>query len=776
MADSLPAMGVVGADAAPVSGGQIASSSISAGQSVQMIQQQNLTGASAVMQGIQQARAQDAAQTDAIMGLVKGAVAPMIKDEQDRAYLQGQARVMQGETAKDIIDQQPWYSSIFGKDATAQGAAYQGAMDQANQTSVALLANSDENRKMSPSEYQQKFINTVLTSTTGDPDMDRMYREQMMHNSQSMYDQQYKANFKYVQDENQKASAKRMQGTLQFHNATILNSKAEGTPLSADSQAAIDEQLIQSFMPLPGQTEESWNKAMMGAMLDAANTGNLHSLNLIQKSAIWGKLSPEDQDKITARRTAYETGHYKEMAGRDLNDQFMNLKENYAYGKVPGKTQAEKDAYLIHATDNLNKQFRDRTGAQRDFIDPQETSAQIGKAIEHVYRKEELRANEAQRAANSRKLMYEKDALEERHKQEKLADGVADYMSGNAGAYSHGYAGMDEPTRQEVARQVTLKLSNGDPDQSAKLLVQNGQVQGLSANSEILKPFKTMIKDGIDAYQYSHQISPNLAKAIDLGKRMIVQPGGEAVLNKYDPQLAQIVKAASAHGADVPLSNIVETTLNVDHKAFSDRLPEEKKDIQERGRDALKSEAKARYPGLSDEQYSHIADMGGSHVRARAGRNVSPEISAKEYIDTYPGEVVGGQLVDMHPGQNSAIQALGYGQAAGAQDRLDTDFHETVLQALKEQTGITDPDKLGDMLETAHVIRHDDQAEGNNPMKLPQYSIHFDDPTRQDVIVRGSMILKTKDLALKDRIGNKGRLSHNKSNKASNWTSNFAAF
>ncbi|RPA32810.1 hypothetical protein EGC79_20400 [Shewanella vesiculosa] len=73
-----------------------------------------------------QARQVQAAQPDptmaALMKLGGNLLAPAVKREQETQFMQGMQRAAEGEAVKEIVDEQPWYSKVFGATSLVDGA------------------------------------------------------------------------------------------------------------------------------------------------------------------------------------------------------------------------------------------------------------------------------------------------------------------------------------------------------------------------------------------------------------------------------------------------------------------------------------------------------------------------------------------------------------------------------------------------------------------------------------------------------------------------------
>src|SRR5699024_680508 len=186
------------------------------------------------------------------------------QEAQEDKFAEGYLRHMQGEAVADIAEENP-FKGIFGDGAAVRGA--RAAQVQNSGSSVLAWVQANQGSLIGmPADAQRKAVaDYIQTLNTGDPQADMLIAQNAMKILPAVMDNLTRAS----EGENQRQAALAQADTLEQH--------AQGLQYAADQVAkgqlapehydALKAQAIQSAMPMPGQSPESYRASMQGNML-----------------------------------------------------------------------------------------------------------------------------------------------------------------------------------------------------------------------------------------------------------------------------------------------------------------------------------------------------------------------------------------------------------------------------------------------------------------------------------------------------------------------------
>ena len=93
---------------------------------------------------------------------------PHLEKERTERFVQGMQQAAQGQAITEIVDEQPWYSKIFGDTHVIDGARAFSSYAKVQEEATAVEADMDNLRTKSPQEAQKYFADRIAKSQTGD--------------------------------------------------------------------------------------------------------------------------------------------------------------------------------------------------------------------------------------------------------------------------------------------------------------------------------------------------------------------------------------------------------------------------------------------------------------------------------------------------------------------------------------------------------------------------------------------------------------------------------
>lgn len=207
-------------------------------------------------------------------------------------FLKGMQQAASGEALTDIINEQPWYTKIFGPSGAADGArAY------TVQAGVASWANQQEKdmaelRKKSPDAIPEYINKNVNDLKTGDTATDVMMGMQIMKDAPTLMKVHARENYKYQQEQSVKARYAAMDAA-----ATSLQTAAGAEPDIYDQydNESRKYNLYQAIVLKPGEDQASQQASLKTFVQSQALAGNFHVLNHMVNDGIFGDLQLDDR-------------------------------------------------------------------------------------------------------------------------------------------------------------------------------------------------------------------------------------------------------------------------------------------------------------------------------------------------------------------------------------------------------------------------------------------------------------------------------------------------
>lgn len=225
-------------------------------------------------------------------------LAPRIKEEQNRAFVQGIHRAMNGEATAEIAKEQPWYARIFGDTPMVEGARAYEASAKVNEVVARETAGIDQIKHLPPDEAAKHFSKLIDGQMTGDPSTDALVAKSMVDQLPGLMKAQAKAHYGYGQRKAMDALSKNM-ATAGDALQQAGQQYADGTINDADF-AARKAAMVSVIMPPDGINEENFAKTLTANLRRHAERGNFHAINAVRESGGFGALTPEQANSVEA--------------------------------------------------------------------------------------------------------------------------------------------------------------------------------------------------------------------------------------------------------------------------------------------------------------------------------------------------------------------------------------------------------------------------------------------------------------------------------------------
>lgn len=363
-----------------------------------------------------QARQVQAAQPDptmaALMKLGGNLLAPAVKREQDAQFMQGMQRAAQGEAVKEIVDEQPWFSKIFGATSLVDGARTYTAASKAASIATDLDSRMPEIAKM-PGQQFAGYINDLLDkSATGDGATDAIVRQQFMSQMPDVMKRQARSHFLYQQEQLVEANRAyvgtafaglatadamaRNSGEGVGENGSIPRSVTdEGDVLTAGIKA------LEVFNVPEGMDPKVHSKVLTSEVIQSVNNGSFAVVNMLEKSGAMGRFEPEQASAIRSAVNAKRS-----QIRAELPVEFATvLSKATEIASQASSTQED----VLAQIDQINKAYAKMTGDEKPYVTAQGATS----LLQALYREQQQEVEQAKRAAKSATTGAAKAAAEQ---------------------------------------------------------------------------------------------------------------------------------------------------------------------------------------------------------------------------------------------------------------------------------------------------------------------------------------------------------------------------
>ncbi|WYW03046.1 internal virion protein [Pseudomonas phage vB_PpuP-Vanda] len=449
---------------------------------------------------------------DAILGIGKGIIDQKLKEQQNKAFLGGVQKAMQGEALKDIVDEQPWYTQIFGASSTVQGARAYTQIANVDKFTSSLYGDMDRLQKMDPSQVGEEVNGRMSQFLTGDEATDTAIQMKMIDSVGPFFKAQAKENYKWNQTNMQTQVSNAMLSASDNIQAAA-GTWASGTSTAEDRKKAIGG-AISSWQPLPGQSPASYWEAVKQATITSMAKGNHYMAQAVWSDQGGGSLfdsAPADVqlDLLNARET-YEARTKAKEGTLEFGAEMGRIQGLMSTGQLSPQAG-------IQAMENVNTQFRLKTGIDGDIYD----KADVAKFVQQDYKAYYSAAKEAAKAR-----------AEGSKPQQLLNEQVS--SSRTATMFGNAQGALDSGVPRQVVDNTFLAVlqtqAEGGMDPNA-LIVKNYNGAGNGGSGYVNKALQNNMLSGLYASQGGY--TPLLDQSVKMYDAIKAQPGGDAAATAY---------------------------------------------------------------------------------------------------------------------------------------------------------------------------------------------------------------------------------------------------
>jgi len=454
-----------------------------------------------------------------IVKLTDGMAAVALRRKQTELFFTGMQRAAHGEAVKDIAQEQPWYSQLFGDADVVEGArAYEGSTRA--QSVVAAMEDDMPNiRQLNGPEANAYFLKQIEKSQTGDMATDMSVMQSFTRSMPALMRRQAKEHYGYQQEKAvaaQTASFRASGDRLQSAAAGL----AKGTTTPEEYEEVIGT-FKANIAPVANQNEKGYTEMVADNIVNFANEGKLHAVNALDKAGVSSILTADQQRRVEAAKMAGET-KLRTKYSFDYSD---SLAEIRAMASKPSEGATTRD--LAARIDAVNQTYQRATGSTQWLIQPEERAGYLSHSLVAVAQAQDKLIDAQVRAA----AVASKAGL----KQEAQDAKVAAVQQATAQGNLVGVFGVPKHERDEIA--YTMYRNAPTTQDKIKVLTSNP--------GYVIEPVKEALTSTIEGALAGEAWTPEVQQVYDgyvqlRGANRFV---ADSYYSKYQKQLEGLYQA-----------------------------------------------------------------------------------------------------------------------------------------------------------------------------------------------------------------------------------------
>ncbi|WP_109479445.1 hypothetical protein [Paraburkholderia sp. C35] len=221
--------------------------------------------------------------------LTQGMIQPYIDKAKKEQYANGMAQAAQGKSLIEIENDQPWYTKIYGPDATVQGAQMFNVNAAMNDAQTSFMQAMPQLREKSPDQVRAYLVDKMSqVQGTGDQYTDAMVQQKLAEQLPQMLDHHMQQYVQYTQEQNYlgftnmgTSAARSMQATL---SANPTNSDDDVSKAYANYNA--------NLLKPDNMTTDAYHRAIKDITISNASMGNWQAVRAIKQSDAYAQMDP----------------------------------------------------------------------------------------------------------------------------------------------------------------------------------------------------------------------------------------------------------------------------------------------------------------------------------------------------------------------------------------------------------------------------------------------------------------------------------------------------
>jgi hypothetical protein len=347
----------------------------------------------------------------ALMKLGGNLLAPAVKREQDAQFMQGMQRAAQEEAITEIVNEQPWYSKLFGSTSLVDGARVWKANALVTDLAANLEGQATEIAKMPGDAFARHLNNMLSDNLSGDGPTDMAVRQQFINQMPDIMRKQAKNHGLWQKQDAIESNRKSVAANL---NRLVLADASARNPKKVNEDGSIpgsdtdDGDLLTvgikaiEAMDTPVGMDPAVHKQMLAAeVVKSINGGSFAVFNMLEGGQMLDRFEPAQAGAIRSAVNALRS-----QVRAELPVEFASVINSAQRATdVAGNTPE----VILAEVEKINKAYERITGDKKPYVSAQGASS----LLQALHRTQQQELEEARRGLKSATTVAEKEAKAE---------------------------------------------------------------------------------------------------------------------------------------------------------------------------------------------------------------------------------------------------------------------------------------------------------------------------------------------------------------------------
>jgi hypothetical protein len=323
-------------------------------------------------------------------------MAPKLQELKQRKFMEGMVAAAGGQALAEVVNEQPWYSKIFGDGPVVEGAKAWTVQSKVDAWATKQELSMPELAQMPASEIPAYLTEQSKQFLTGDPELDVQVQANMLRVAPQLIKAHARANLEH----NQRAA------DVAWNNS--LTAKADRFEAAARNlntpDAELDgmrTELLANISPVTGQNLVRWEKNVKAHIQGQIQAGNFKTANLYSE-AIVPQMQPAEQLAFAQQLKSWGNYHKATTGG-----EYLMQAESWEAQLHAGKLSVDD---YVSRIGFLNDSFSKATGNPAPIRTGAEVAAIAGRGEQRAYNVHAARMAEDERVLAKARTAQEVEA------------------------------------------------------------------------------------------------------------------------------------------------------------------------------------------------------------------------------------------------------------------------------------------------------------------------------------------------------------------------------
>ena len=331
-------------------------------------------------------------------------IKPQLEAERTLKYVEGMQKAASGQAIEEIVNEQPFFSGLFGASSVVDGARAYSASAKATSMAVDFETNMGELRKLSPAEMSQYTASKIAEATQGgDATTNAMIVQQVSSTLPAVMKGQTKAHIRYQQELRENATSDAYTASFALVDVNAQEARKDGATKTVDDVVQAGIAAMAGMVRDSEIDPELHSKLVAQPAVKAIAAGNFPAYQVLEASGKLSELTADDQYRV---RRAYNVA-VSEAKGKMPLEFYTKVLEFKLKSEQPESNSRES---IQAAADEINNEWKRLKGDFGNYLAPGDV---MGEQLQYARAERQRLAQLAREAESGATLARRTQAKED---------------------------------------------------------------------------------------------------------------------------------------------------------------------------------------------------------------------------------------------------------------------------------------------------------------------------------------------------------------------------